>query len=504
MTGPNHRADGSPFPLDLWADSFHEGQWACDQLGAVAVRLGGMHQVSFGNGYQPVHVIKHDDWAVEVTVYGSYDAWEPVPGPVKQLIGWGKPDLVAYDPATDRIIFAVEESAATPTGNQALQRCERQFGAAHEGVPFWYLLSEFGMHVDGNVRRDSIYPTIMALKISQDRGLPSVVLHYSDLANPEDYSAGGGLKALFDGLHQAISNAAQGKATLEGMADPLEDQYQNMLDFLERQWPNQIDFLPGEPAMKNVDLARQYALAAVGSAEAEDTLWDAKFLRWPSSDDLPQAARELQMRRDLIKHDLLADALEADVAAGHAYGLSSRTGSRPQPSDSITTWLGQQRRAFDAQPVLTPPASFDLELDDFPLSPSGLRHLTTSRRITFLYDSWDRLSETLVQTFPRLQQLLPDFEDDPPVFVYVSNSLKPGRIFGDPFTGQIAALATAFGKWDEKPRRVVTYFPHQTHAQAVAGAARTHNKGITIIRELVDLAVFAGGVGYVPSTGAVL
>lgn len=474
------------------------------ELSKIAIERGAEHTVRYLNGYQPVHRFVFTDWSVEVTVFGDYDAWDPVPPSVSDLIAWGKPDLVAFDRERQRVLFAVEESAATPTGNQATQRCERQFGAAKAGIPFWYLLSEFGRHIDGNVRRDSIWPTVMALKITQDRKLPSIVLHYSDLQNPEDYSAGSGLNALFSGLLLAIENAAKDRPLLWNLDESLTEQYENMLKFLGRQWRNQIDFLPGERALHNQNLATNYAKTAVGSDAAGQVLWDINFLRWPKTEILPKANRDSQRTRPLIKHDHLAAQMENDVTRGLAYGLSGRSGSRPQPEAQVAKWIEQQRVAFSAAPSLQPPAEFSIQLNDFPRSESGLRHLTTSRRITFLYDRWEDFERSVGEVFPRLLGKLPDFNPAAGVFVYVSNSIKPGRIFGDPFTGQIAAYATAFGKWDQDPRMVVTYFPHQSHSQAIAGAQREKNKGLTIIREMVDVAIFAGGVAYLPKSGDVL
>jgi hypothetical protein len=76
----------------------------------------------------------------------------------------------------------------------------------------------------------------------------------------------------------------------------------------------------------------------------------------------------------------------------------------------------------------------------------------------------------------------------------VSNSLKPGRLFGDPYTGQIAAFATSFGRLDDPPRKVLAYFPHQAHGQAIISAGANCSKGITLMRELTDYLLFMGGV----------
>ena len=167
--------------IELWCDSFHEGVWATD---LIAEALGGESRTDYVLGFIPVTRITIDDVLLRVTVFGGYRNWRNVPKPVSDLLAWGKPDLIAYDRYQDRILFAVEETAAVPTGNQALQRCERMFGAAHQGVPFWYLMSEYGVHLDGGTRRASIWPTLTAIKLTHHYGIPSVVLRYSDLGAP--------------------------------------------------------------------------------------------------------------------------------------------------------------------------------------------------------------------------------------------------------------------------------------------------------------------------------
>ena len=477
----------APHEIEMWADSFHEGTWACDQLAILHKAAGGTHSVAFEHGYIPVHDFGGTGWTARITVYGSYAAWDNRPPAIDALIRWGKPDFVAFDVERQAILFAVEESAATPTGNQALQRCERQFGAANQRVPFWYLLSEYGMHVDGNARRDSIWPTIMGLTLSAAFAVPSVVLHYADLDNPEDYSAGTGLRSLFNGLLAILRNAATGAAPLDGAHDSLRTQYREMLDFTARQWPNQIDFLPSAELLREEGVAAQIAAAATGSGIRSE------LFTWPLTRDLPPVAREAQVARTLIKDDPLVTLFEGDVRRGVAYGLSGRSGSRPQNEDSVAEWVAAQAALFAVAPRLSPPASFTLSLGDFPESDSGRRHLTTGRRITYLYDRWGDLRMALEAAYPRLRGSLDGTADEEPSIAYVSNSLKPGRVFGDPFTGQIAALAVALGRYGDPPRRMVAYFPHQVHAQVADPVARS-TKGAVILGEMTDLVVFHAGV----------
>jgi len=116
-----------------------------------------IESISYEKGFIPVFRFKlNDELELEVKVFGSYKNWDPLPKQIAELIDWGKPDLITFDPEKDSILLAVEETAAVPTGNQALQRCERMYGSLRKQIPFWYLLGEFGTHVDGGTRRDSI------------------------------------------------------------------------------------------------------------------------------------------------------------------------------------------------------------------------------------------------------------------------------------------------------------------------------------------------------------
>lgn len=489
--------------IELWADSFHEGDWACRRLAETVEALGGRHEVTYRHGFLPHHVLETDSWSSELIVYGSYRSWQPLPPELARLLQWGKPDFVAFDAETREILFAVEESAATPTGNQALQRCERLYGAAIQRVPFWYLLSEYGRHVDGGVRRDSIWPTVMSLKLTKAKRIPSVVLHYSDVENPEDYLSGTGLRSLFSALAIVLENHSLGRPPLHGIVPVLTEQYQEMLDFIASQWRNLLPFLPGSEALASLTAAADYAADATGAPTTADD-WSDVFLVWPRVPELPDEIRSTLQPRELIKQDPLCQLCELDVAAGKAYGTSTGSGSRPQPSASVESWIELQRALFDSGPRLNPPANFSLSASDFPPSGTGLRHVTTSKRTIFLYDTWKDLRSSIETAYPRLSGRTPTVADAQPAMLYISNSLKPGRIFGDPFTGQLAAFAVCFGRFDPEPRVVVAYFPHQAHTQAIGVPEESAGKGSTLMRELADYLLFTGGVLVSPRTGEVL
>ena len=489
--------------IEIWSDSFHEGEWSCSFLSQVALKYNCTITKTYINGFQPHYIISNKDFTIKLTVYGSYKSWTPIPSKIKELINWGKPDFIAYDASSKEILFAVEETAATPTGNQAMQRCERQYGSARFKIPYWYLISEYGVHLDGGVRRDSIWPTIAALKLSVLKRTPCIVLHYSDKNNPENYNTGKGVYLLFHSLFKILENHVLQKPNLYNLEELLSLQYSEMLKFLDSQWQNIIDFLPSQELVKNKSTPYKLANIVVNKIETNNL---KHFLEWPLIKNVPTGVKQNWRSNGLIKYDPLCALFENDIILGNAYYLSNNAGSgKPPTSSQINSYIRHQKQLFEAAPPLNPPIQFTMCLNDFPLTSTGndRRHVTTAKNIVYLYDSWNKLYESIIKAYPRLKNHLSKKNHDIPVFVYVSNSLKPGRIFGDPFTGQLSAYSTAFGKFDESPRMVIAYFPHQVHYQAIHTRASS-NKGLTLMKELTDFIIFNSGVVVNLSTGEVM
>lgn len=490
--------------IEIWSDSFHEGEWCCENICTIASSLGLSYKVEYIKGFQPMYIISDGTYNIQLIVFGSYKSWDPLPKQIKELIEWGKPDFIAYEPNEDKILFAVEETAATPTGNQALQRCERLYGSARKKIPYWYLVSEYSQHSDGGIRRDSIWPSIMAIKLTMYFKTPCLVLHYSDIDNPENYTSGAGLNYLFESLFQIIKNYVLGSDNFFDMIDSLTKQYKSMLSFIASQWKNIVDFLPGEALLKLSSTSENLAKYAINSKQIDSSLL-SNFLIWPKLNDLSKILRELQSTKKLIKYDRLCYNLEQDVGHGKAYCLSSNAGSgQPQSYEKIKKWVNQQRELFLKAPLVNPPAIFNISAEDFPKTESGNRHITTAKNIVYLYDKWKDVRETIENSYPRLIKKLSTKNDNQPVFVYISNSLRPGRLFGDPYTGQISAYSTVFGKFDINPRIVIAYFPHQVHYQAIEALKLRGNKGKIIMKELTDYLLFAGGVLISLRTGEIL
>jgi hypothetical protein len=361
-------------------------------------------------------------------------------------------------------------------------------------------LPEYGLHIDGGVRRDSIWPTILALKITQARAIPSIVLHYADVAQPEAYDVGTGVHVLFATLVHHLS-IYFGDHSPESLLPLLAEQYATMLAFLKSQWQSITAFLPGVEFLDDTTMPKLLAARALGGP-VDHSL--RSFLSWGLTREMPPAIRQAFVPLSLIKHDAFLVLLEAQVGKT-TYTLSTGVGSRPQPESQVSAWILEQKHLAKAGHL--PQATFALRLEDFPKSASGFRHLTTARNIVYLSDSWSDVLSCLQTAYPRLAALRHYGAPDLPVMVYVSNSIKPGRIFGDPFTGQLTAYAYTFAKSGpgSLSRLVLAYFPHQVYAQLFSAEGRFRsNKGITLMRELVDVAVFHGGMAVLLNTGKVI
>tara|TARA_Y100000591_G_scaffold327556_1_gene352274 strand:+ start:134 stop:1618 length:1485 start_codon:yes stop_codon:yes gene_type:complete len=482
--------------IELWADSFHEGNWCVENLAEIAKKNGYVINRTYQNGFIPRFSFSNSLGTIELVVYGSYNSWNPVPEKISNLLEWGKPDFIAYSSEKNEILFAVEETAATPTGNQALQRCERQYGSARLQIPYWYLISEYGVHGDGGVRRDSIWPSISAIKLSMIKKTPCIVLHYSDIDNPENYNSGKGMELLFNSLFLILENYNFREEDNNNLLPLLSEQYDEMISFVKNQWSNIIDFLPSESIINSKGLGKEIARLSFKNNEKNKSSKLKNLFVWPRTDELPENILDQLEGKPLLKYDELANLLENDLSDKKAYNLSNNSGSgRPPLTSQIDSWIDEQRRIFNNSKFKPDKAKFNLKLDDFPDTGtnSNRRHLTTAKNIVYLYDYWEDFDKALVQAFPRLNGLLPVNDRKSPVFVYLSNSLKPGRIFGDPFTGQISAYSTTFGRFDNPQRLVVAYFPHQSFGQIDFSSGR-RNKGLTIMEELTDYLIFHEGV----------
>lgn len=495
--------------LEVWADSFHEGEWFCEQVCKFFEKEQYDIELNYISNFIPRYTITKDSsWSLSLTVYGSYKSWTPLPEKINNLLNCGKPDFILFDSINNEILFAVEETAAIPTGNQSTQRCERMYGAAKNNYPFWYLISEFGLHKDGGTRRDSIWPSIAALNLTLKFKVPCIVLHYSDINNIENYNFGVGLNMLFTTLHKILLNFIYDIDILNNLNDDLNKQYEHMINFISSQWNNIVDFIPINTVINlnnKEDLINNLTIHALNSDLCDNKI---SLSSWPLASSFNNEQQKNIHSRDLIKYDPLCKFLESDLDSKikYSYFLSTNSGSgRPPTKEQVVKWIQSQNKLFNnfiLKNPLKPEAHFKLDISQFPITDSGRYHLTTSKNILYLYDKWSDLENTITKVYPRLKNKFSKLssDKDKPAMIYISNSLKPGRLFGDPFTGQISSFSSVFGKLLDK-RICIVYFPHQSYSQAVSGQI---NKGKIIYRELTDFIIFGGGVAVDLKNGEVL
>jgi hypothetical protein len=473
--------------IELWCDSFHEGTWAAEGL----ISQWPLKDVQRTNplGFVPEYSIELSDGVrLRLTVFGGYQNWTDLPPKIQELLSWGKPDVIAYDRDADRLLFAVEETAAVPTGNQALQRCERMHGASKLEVPFWYLLAQFGTHLDTGIRQASPWPALMAVALTATFRLPNLVLLYASLEAPEDYAAGTGMGQLFQVLSKLLFDVAHGGNSLSHLEEDLTEQFQSMLQFIGATYANVTDVLPGRDLLFDKETARLLARIATGVDREAASF---PLLEWPSFSELPETVQKSQKAGTLIKHDPFLFALELGRSEKWCYTLSSNSGSRPQHAKSLGEWIDQQHNLHRRAEPLVPAPPFNVMLSDFPESTSGLRHVTTAKNVLYLADDIQVVFDALGRAFPRTKGNLRD-SSGRGAMVYISNSVLPGRVFGDPYTGQFAAFSWVFGGTEAKPRVKIAYFPHQSHGLMRADRSSS-NKGKQLFLDRADYLIFLSG-----------
>jgi len=484
--------------LEIWSDSFHEGNWFIDNLIKIHEHKNLSFKKKFLNKFIPYLYLKFENSNIELLNYGAFKSWDPVPNKILDLLSWGKPDIILYDRSSDEILLAIEETAAIPTGNQALQRCERLYGCSFNETPFWYLLAEYGLPKDGGIRRDSIFPTIMSLKLSLQNKTPSFIVHYSDLENPEGYDFGKGVSSLFEAMYKIIENHASKKQIFKNLEENIKDHIKDMLRFIDSQYENIIDTLPGIHHLGNEELVEDIADIVLNKRSMSIKEFYVKynnFLSFPLTLEWFEMGGRAYPSSELIKFDILCSALEGSLDRKKSYIISSNAGSKPQPKERMESWISSQRKSFNkAAKRNNINASFNIDIKNFPKSKSGNYHVTTSKNILYMFDEYRDVREIIEGSYPRLINKI-CLDDERPSIVYISNSISPGRIFGDPFTGQIACYASIFGKYDMNKRYVIIYYPHQSFGQFIDSENKIiANKGFKMIREIADLVIFGGGV----------
>jgi len=292
-----------PKRLEIWADSFHEGRWVATEIGKRFSNA----PVTYERGFIPVFNIASGDRSLTIKVYGDYEAWSPKPSAIAEILQYGKPDFMLFAADEGRVLFIGEETAAVPTGNQSTQRCERVVGACLQRPPvaFAYLLPEYGLHLDGQPRRASVWPAMLAAKLSDQYTTTSLVLLFGDREHLEDYSVGEGVGLMFDLVTTHVkeymglpaADWAQARESTVAKARQL------MLEFVRDQAPSMLKVLPG------------YCTNGSG-------------LDWPPARQVSDPSAFVAS--NLIRYDAFLAAVYESVQTHKAYTLVTGSGSKPK------------------------------------------------------------------------------------------------------------------------------------------------------------------------------
>ena len=474
--------------MEIWADSFHEGEWFLTNLSPFCK----IQNTNYIYGFIPSHTLQiTESINVNFTVFGSYKSWGNLPAKIEKLLDYGKPDIIIYDRDSDTIVLAIEETAAVPTGNQALQRCERIFGSAYLKTPFSYLLPEYGIHTDGQNRRTSIWPTLLALKLSIQFGVPSVSFMYSDSDNPEDYHKGTGLKSLFEYSYLQIKKHLNllDENEKNRLKKVLSDQISLMCTFIVDQYTNIINYLPSVDQLRDQNFVDALAQKILDKRNSGNLNLDT-FLNWPCKKDIGGASPLLGH----INKDSFLSGIDTAVENNNGYVISQGVGSKPQSKESIDEWLLSQAKQSNKINI-----DYSCPVKSFLKTENGNYHITTSKNITYFIDNIAHLDTAFHDAFPKRKFKLSDLlsnHKDLPSFLYVSNSLKPNRIFGDPFTGQFATFSNlfCFTCSYERYRSSIIYLPYVS-AGCFYDNSNTlvQNKGLSIYLLLADIIICNNG-----------
>ena len=376
--------------IEIWADSFHEGEWFVNNLSSFCNTL----NINYIYGFIPSHTLKLTNSSdVNFTVFGSYKSWKNLPAKIKKLLDYGKPDIVVYDRASDIIVLAIEETAAVPTGNQALQISERIFGSAYLKSPFSYPLPEYGIHTDGQNRRTSIWPTLLALKLSVQFGVPSISFMYSDSNNPEDYNKGTGLKSLFEYSYLLIKKHLNllEKNDKEQLKKVLTDQISQMCLFIIDQHQNIINYLPSLEQLKDLKFVHALTQRILDLDNPEDLNLDT-FLNWPCRKDIGGISPKL----GYINKDSFLCGIETAIENDNGYIISQGVGSKPQRKEKIDEWLLSQTKQSKKINI-----EYVCPVTSFLKTENGNYHITTSKNITYFIDDISHVDSAFQNVFPK-------------------------------------------------------------------------------------------------------
>lgn len=471
--------------IEVWADSFKEGEFILEQIKKTFQN----GKIVYEHGFLPTLEILIDSKKIKFIVYGYYSSWTDIPIKISNLLEFGKPDGIIYEPIMDKIILAYEETAAVPTGNQSQQRLERVWYSAKESIPFVYLLGKYGLHKDGKIRTTSIWPSYLALKLSSQYCVPSLTLLYGSKKQPENYNIGNSLKNIQAIIQYYLVKEITNKSKRNELEKILVDIFKNMSSFIAIQYKEIVEYLPAAQLLTKNELHVYLAKRSV-------TNFTPKY-----SQNFEWKNPSLIQKPTKTSFDLLIKQIDNLVSSGSAWWPIKGATVRTETLSKVKEWTAKQmkhKNTVESNSKLSRNTSIDP--NNFPDQNSKKAITTTSRILTLIESTKDFLTALEKAYGANSKKLAASILNTKiPSVLYVSSSIHSnGRAFkGDPFTGQISAYSRIFpvGINGKKERNMIAYYPNQLYSQFFdTKLQKLSNKGVKSLESNVDLIISRGGI----------
>lgn len=449
--------------IEIWCDNQVEGFQAINILADIAREQGFDVAVDLLQGHIPRLIAIRDGVQIAILAFGPFRAWHHEPDDIEERILSGKPDFIPYNRSTNSILFALEDTSATCTGNQSQQRAERFCSLVRNGIPTAYCLPAYATKpTDSNARRPNLWMPITALKLIEATGTIALIFTYGDSENPDDREVGDGFVDVWFLLWGFILRDCGLPETCESI---IRRQIRYMLDAIDNQHEDLFSDLPGWDS----DSLDQYEESYYRLTRGEDVDPESLPLNW----NVPIEELELKESEPRAYIPLpLARRVDSDIAAGLAYFPSIKR-SRGKPPrresilDSIECNRARHQRLADEWPNLT-----NLREDNYQqLLQDGA---TTEGRISptvlnsalVRYQNFGDLRRSLEISEQHLLNSLPtEFDERPALLFIVSNiwSRSMPEFLRDPYSGMLPSFAIAGGALDPRQQTIpVIWAPWQT------------------------------------------
>jgi hypothetical protein len=489
------------YVFEIWSDTFHEGEWLARLLlVSPAIQK---HEVSYRFKFQPVYTYRFLRFKknVKIIIFGDYNSWNTQPNVIGEIIKFGKPDAVVLD-AKQKPLLCVEETSAVPTGNQALQRLERCWTMAKLGIPFIYLLPEFGRHTtDKRPRSVSLWIPYVQLKLSWIYRVPSLTLFYGSKEKPEDLSIGQGIEKLSKYLELIILSSL-GCDILRDLQTYYKEVYLKMCEVISSNYNKFVKALPGLECFSQNEFLEDLTQHIIDKKVQPIEKWSTKF-NWPSTEECKNIIKKKPPTHHLFKFDPFLKELENLVSLGKAWSPVQGGTRRKEKESDIEKWIKEQfayykkiNHCFNIQ------FSPSLKLDDFPKSSKEERTITTSVKQVYLIDEFNDFliayKKAFNKNFPK--KVMASHLKLPICLFKIDTVTSNLRL--DPFTGQVVGYAITFCRDlnGNKIRNFVIYYPHQLYTQFYSTNCKPKmNKLIESLNFFTDLLITREGIIINPS-----